>query len=56
MKRRLIFSLCAVFALFAVLLTVSCGKPPSRRSGGEGGYTVTDAQGTAVRILPKPEE
>ena len=53
MKRRLIYSLFAVFALFAVLLTVSCGKPPSRRSGGEEGYTVMDAHGMAVRIPQK---
>ncbi len=55
MKRRLMYSLCAVFVLFTGLLTVSCGKPPSQRSGGEEGYTVTDAQGTAVRIPQKPE-
>ena len=55
MGRRLVYSLFAVFLLFAVLLTVSCGKPPSQRSGDGEEYSVTDAQGTTVQIPHKPK-
>ncbi len=50
MGRRLLFSVCAVFFLFAVLLTVSCGKPIARRSGAGEGRSVTGGRRAAVQV------
>lgn len=55
MRPRLLYSVCAVFVLFAVLLTVSCGKPPAQRSSDVQGRKVRDALGRVVEIPKKPE-
>ena len=55
MKRKLFLSVAAVLCLLALLLTVSCGKPPAQRSSETEGRVVTDAYGKAVRIPHKPE-
>ena len=57
MKRKLFPGVAAVLCLLALLLTVSCGKPPAQRSSGEdvNGRIVKDAYGKAVRIPRKPE-
>ena len=51
MGRRLLFSVCAVFFLFAVLLTVSCGKPIARRSGAGEGRSVTGGEGRRCKSM-----
>ena len=55
MKKKLFLSVAAVLCLLAIVLTVSCGKPPAQRSSETEGRIVTDAYGKAVRIPHKPE-
>ena len=57
MKRKLFLGVAAVLCLLALLLTVSCGKPPAQRSSSDdvNGHIVKDAYGKAVRIPRKPE-
>ena len=53
--KKLFLGVVVVFCLLALVLTISCGKPPAQRSPKSEGRTVTDAYGKAVRIPHKPE-